>query len=121
MIDFKIGKPYNFRKYNCWDYVREIRQENGIKTRQYQPQNLDNAFEIITAEMQKLGNGLTKVIKPKNFDIVIGHNKTSKRNIYHCGLFFDNQVIHCDRKLRQVVAQDAQGFYRSFDGVKFWR
>ena len=71
--------------------------------------------------MQKLGNGLTKVTAPKNFDIVIGHKKTGTRNAYHCGLFFDNNIIHCDRKLRQVVAQSTQEFYKGFDGVKFWR
>ena len=121
MIDFKIGKPYSFKDYNCWDYVREVRLENGIKTKKYSAGTLDKAFEVITSEMQKLGNGLTKVDSPVNFDIVIGHTDNGKRNLYHCGLFYDGMIVHCDRKMKQVVASTARDFYKAYDGVKFWR
>lgn len=121
MIDFKIGTPYVFRTYNCWDYVRDIRESNGIKTKKYSAGTLGKAFEIITAEMQKLGNGLTKVDSPINFDIVIGYKESTKRNDYHCGIFYGGMVMHCDRKMKQVVASTAQEFYSAFDGVKFWR
>lgn len=121
MIDFKIGIPYSFKSYNCWDYVADIRAENGIKTKHYQPVNLGNAFEIITAEMQRLGHGLTRVNKPDNFDVIIVHKNTNKRPIYHCGLYFDGMAIHCDRNAKQVVSESYNEFISKYDGVNLWR
>ena len=120
-MDFDIGKRYDFRTHNCWDYVRNIRLKAGLTAKKYNAGTLESAFEMITSEMQKLGNGLTKVDNPNNLDVVIGYKNVGKRLSYHCGIFYDNQVIHCDRKMRQVVAQSAQDFYKGFDGVKFWR
>jgi len=121
MIDFYIGKPYSFRDFNCWDYVALVRSENGIKTRKYQAVNLGNAFEIITAEMQKLGNGLTLVSNPADFDIIIAHKKKGESLVYHCGLYYKGEIMHCDRNLKQVVAQNYKEFSQGFEGVKIWR
>lgn len=120
-MEFYIGRPYSFRGFNCWDYVSLIRKENGIKTKKYQPVNIENAFEIITAEMQKLGNGLTQVSTPDDFVIVIGHKYNGKRYSYHCGIYYKGDVMHCDRHLRQVVCETYNDFKSKFEGVKLWR
>lgn len=117
MIDFKIGKHYSFRDYNCWDYVADIRKTNGIKTKLFKPKNLANAFKMITAQMQKVGHGLILVSKPENFDIVM----VKKGDIYHCGLYYDNLVIHCSRQLRQVVSESFVDFKKPYSECTFWR
>ena len=120
-MDWQIGKPYSFRNFNCWDYVKEIRESRGIKTRAFQPVNIKNAFEIITAEMQKISHGLTRVQSPENFDVVIVHKKEGKKTLYHCGVFFNGEVRHCSRALRQVVNESFSDFKRQYDGFTLWR
>lgn len=120
-MDFMIGKPYSFRYFNCWDYAVDIRSQANIKTSVFQPVNLKNAFEIITAEMQKLGHGLTKVDTPNNFDIAIVHKCDGSRIIYHCGVYHDGNIAHCSRSLGQVVYEPLNDFKNKYDGCVFWR
>ena len=119
-MEFYIGKAYSFRDFNCWDYVSLIREENNIKTKQYQPLNLSNAFDLITAEMQKLGNGLTLINSPQDFSIVIGSRKNNNKFLYHCGLYYQGMVMHCDRNLRQVVSEPYNEFTSKFQDFKIW-
>ena len=121
MINWYIGKPYSFRNFNCWHYVKTIRDEQGIKTKTFQPINIKNAFEIITAEMQKISHGLTKVEAAINYDIVIVHKKQKGKNVYHCGIFFDNEVRHSSRELGQVVNETFKDFIDKYDGYTLWR
>ena len=116
-MDFKIGTPYNFRHYNCWDYVAEIRKDNGIKTKLFKPKNLDNAFKMITAQMQKLEHGLTLVTDKQDFDIII----TKKGSVYHCGLCFGGDVIHCSRQLKQVAKESFTDFIKPYESFNLWR
>lgn len=120
-MNLYIGKPYSFRKFNCWDYVAKVRADNNIKTKLFQPVNMENAFDTITAEMQKLGHGLTKVTTPRDFDIVITKKDTSKRPIYHCGLFYGGGVAHCSVQEKQVVYSSLSEFKANANGVTFWR
>ena len=117
MIDFKIGTPYNFKDYNCWDYCADVRRDNGIKTKLFKPKNLANAFKEITAQMQKLGHGLMLVTDKQDFDIII----TKKAGIYHCGLCYGNDVIHCSRQLRQVVKEPFVNFIKPYESHNLWR
>lgn len=117
MIDFMVGTPYVFRTFNCWDYVAKVRVDNGIKTKLFKPKNLDNAFKMVKAEMQKLGHGLTKVSSPENFDIII----TRKGEVYHCGLYYNNDVVHCSRQLRQVVKESFADFTKPYEEYTLWR
>jgi hypothetical protein len=117
LIDFKIGKPYSFREYNCWDHVAEVRKENGIKTKLFKPKNLDNAYKLITAQMQKLESGLTLVDHKIDMDIVI----VKKGRTYHCGLCFGDDVIHCSRQLKQVVKESFSDFIKTYESYTLWR
>lgn len=119
--DFLIGKPYSFRSFNCWDYAVKIRKMNNIVTKQFKPRDLTNAFEVITAEMQKLDHGLTKVSMPQNFDIIILDKRDRGRLIYHCGIYHDGNVAHCSRASGQVLYESYKDFTNSYDGAVIWR
>ena len=116
-MDFMIGEPYAFRLFNCWDYVSKIRSNNGIKTKLFKPKNLNNAFKLIKTEMQKLEHGLIKVDTPENFDIVI----TRKGNIYHCGIYFNDDVMHCSRAYKQVIKETFADFIKPYESFTLWR
>lgn len=116
-MDFKIGTPYSFREHNCWDYVANIRRDNNIKTKLFKPANISNAFKMITAQMQKLEHGLTLVDNKQDFDIII----VKKANVYHCGLCFGNDVMHCSRPLKQVVKESFIDFIKPYESYTLWR
>ena len=117
MIDFKIGKPYNFTTYNCWDYSAEIRKENGIETKLFKPRNLSNAFKEITSQMRKLDAGLMLVSDKQDFDIIM----TKKGRSYHCGICFGSDVMHCSRGLKQVVKESFVDFIKPYESYTIWR
>lgn len=120
MIDL-IGKPYDFKSYNCWHHAVFVRDQVGIKTKQFAPRTLENAFKVITAQMQALGHGLLKVDAPQDYDICIVHKKISGREVYHCGVYFEGRVSHCCREARQVRFEELSAFQSGFEGITFWR
>jgi hypothetical protein len=115
-----IGKPYSFRDYNCWDFVVEARADANIQTRHFKPKTLANAFEIITAQMKKIDNGLTRAEAPENYDIVISCN-ARRLSLYHCGLYLNGDVFHCDRSRKQVVKDTLAEFINLYGEITFWR
>mgnify|MGYP003645030394 FL=1 len=118
---FYIGKPYSFKSFNCWDYAVSIRKNNGIETKQFKPRTMANAFEVITAEMQKLDHGMMKVDTPENFDIVIVNKVELGRLSYHCGIFHNGYIAHCDRVSGQVLYQSYNKFIKGYEGAVIWR
>lgn len=116
-----IGKRYSFKHFNCWDYAVLIRSEQGLTTKKFNPINIGNAFDVITAEMQKINHGLVKVDEPQDFDIVIIKTMKGDRATYHCGIMFEGGVAHCCQKHRQVVYSTFNEFINNTDGVTFWR
>jgi hypothetical protein len=120
MLTKYIGKKYSFLKYNCWDFVVEARKECGIETKIFKPRTLRDAFQVITAQMQKLGSGLTKVDDQQDYDIVIV-SKNGAFTSYHCGLCFKGLVVHCCPTVGSVTSCTLFEFTRDTDGVSFWR
>ena len=116
-MDFLIGTPYSFRSFNCWNYVSKVRASNGIKTKLFNPESLTGAFLLIEREVKKLDHGLVKVKDPENFDIVI----TRKGKVYHCGLWFNGDVMHCSRQLKQVVKESFTDFIKPYESFTLWR
>lgn len=117
MIDFNIGKPYSFKNYNCWDYVADIRKSNGIETTIFKPKNKNNAFQMFTAQMQKLGHGLTKVNNKQDLDIII----VRKGAAYHCGLIYGADVMHNSNQLKQVIKESFVEFIKPYESYTLWR
>tara|TARA_R110000744_G_scaffold14616_2_gene41430 strand:- start:240 stop:533 length:294 start_codon:yes stop_codon:yes gene_type:complete len=97
--------------------VADIRGRMDIKTKTFKPKNISNAFKLITAQMQKLEHGLTLVDTKENFDIII----VKKGAVYHCGLCFGNDVMHCSRPLKQVVKESFIDFIKPYESFTLWR
>ena len=121
MIAKYIGIPYNWRRFNCWDYVVKVRKDNNIKTKMFKPRTIANAFQVITAEMQKLDHGLLRVDKPEDFDIVIAGLKKGERFEYHCGIFYGGDVSHCCSRFGSVINQSFNDFKNGYETISIWR
>ena len=120
-ISSYTGKPYSFKRYNCWDHAVAVRKDNGIKTKAFSPKSMSNAFKIITAEMQRLDHGLTLVDAPQNYDVVIIKKACCEPAVYHCGVWFNGMVSHCSRDAGQVIMEPIQAFSAGYERVTFWR
>lgn len=120
MIEY-IGIPYSFRNYNCWSHAVKVRADKGIKTKNFRPRNMSNAFKLITAQMQQLGHGLTQADTPEDYDIAITSKQVGQRTEHHCGIYYKGDVSHCDGLRRQVVQDSLQEFIKTYGAVKFWR
>ena len=117
MIDFKVGAPYSFRNYNCWDYCVDIRNAAGFKTKEFKVKTLRAGFSEIAKQMNEIEHGLLLVTEKENFDIVM----VKRCESYHCGLFYDGDVIHCSGHLKQVVKQSFNSFIESYESFTLWR
>jgi hypothetical protein len=116
-----VGKPYNFRRYNCYHHVSAVRKDFGIETKMFKARTLDDAFELITAQMSTIGNGFALVDKPQNFDVVFVEKKHKGRKVYHCGVYHDGYVSHCCNIFGSVRHQELSEFKKGYTGVTFWR
>jgi hypothetical protein len=116
-----IGKPYNFRNYNCWQHAAKVRDDFGIKTRMFQPRTIKEAFVLIQAQMTVIDNGLSLVDEPQDFDIVFIEKEVGGRRVYHCGVFHDGNVSHCCNNFGSVRYEPLNDFKKGYTGVSFWR
>ena len=116
-----IGIPYSFRKMNCWHFVVLVRKEFNIKTKMFKTRTLEDAFKVITAQMQLINHGLSIVDTPQNFDIVIVEKKKSNRRVFHCGVYYDGGVLHCDNVFKSSRYEPLSEFKKGYEGVTFWR
>ena len=121
MKQFYIGKAYSFRSFNCWHYVSKVRADQGIETKAFSTKNFKEAFSTITKQMRGVDHGLTKVDKPQNFDIVIINKTELGRLSYHCGVFHNGYIAHCDRVSGQVLYQTYKQFTQGYEGAVIWR
>ena len=67
------GRRYDFRKYNCWTHVRQVRADAGIETPRFDVA-APSAADAMFAEGQRDSRGLTSVAEPKDFDAVLMRN-----------------------------------------------
>lgn len=116
-----IGKPYSFRDYNCWTHAAAVRNDFGIKTKMFQPKTMADAFVLIQAQMSVVGNGLSLVKEPQDFDIVFVEKMHNKRKVYHCGIYHEGNVSHCDNNFGSVRYEPMAQFTDGYTGVTFWR
>ena len=120
-MDMMIGKPYSFRYFNCWHYAAAIREQAKIKTPRFSPQNISEAFDLITSQMQALGHGLKRVHAVQDYDIVIGKKTKAGRLDYHCGVYVGGRVFHCHRGKGQVTHDQYDEFCGIYSEVSLWR
>jgi hypothetical protein len=116
-----IGIPYKFRTMNCWHFVVMVRKEFNIKTRMFKTRTMQDAFDVITAQMSIIDNGLSLVDEPQDFDIVIVEKIHKKRRAFHCGVYHDGGVLHCDNQFKSSRYEPLEEFKKGYEGVTFWR
>lgn len=120
-MEFFIGKPYDFRDYNCYHHVAAVREYHGIATKMFQPKTKSKAFELITAQMKSAGSGFSLVDSPEDFDMVMVEKKIGSRVVYHCGVYHDGNVSHCDNAFGSVRYESYSEFIKSYERATFWR
>lgn len=121
MIAKFIGIPYRFKTMNCWHFVVMVRKEFDIKTRMFKTRTMEDAFNVITAQMSIVDNGLSLVSEPQDFDIVIVEKMRGGRRVYHCGVYYEGGVLHCDNAFKSSRYEPLEQFKEDYKGVTFWR
>jgi|TARA_R110000751_G_scaffold40080_2_gene95176 hypothetical protein len=113
--------PYSFMRFNCWDFVVKVRKDNGLRCETFRPKKLRDAFALISSHLESDHLGFEKVETLKNFDIILCDKKLGKLSIFHCGIYFDGMIYHCDRGRGQVTLDKLDAFTKQFESVTFWR
>ena len=108
-------------RFNCWDFVVKVRKDNGIDCEVFRPKKLREAFAIISNHLESNRVGFKKVTELQNFDIIVCDKNMGKSSIFHCGIFFDGMVYHCDRGKGQVTFDSVDVFTKQYESVTFWR
>lgn len=120
MINNYTGKPYNFRKYNCWHHVRAVRADAGLNTPEFDvtsPAAINSAFDAGHYDTK----GLVKVKEPQNFDAVLLGAHLAGRIVWHAGVYYDGFVSHCELASRQVRLELLTEMKERYVEIEFWR
>ena len=119
-INDYTGKPYNFRNYNCWHHVRQVRTDAGIETPCFDvatPSGSDAMF----AEGLRDSRGLVRVDVPQDFDAVLMGERHGSRIVWHSGVYYRGYVSHCELASRQVRLEALADIRARFQEIQFWR
>lgn len=119
-INDYTGRAYNFRRYNCWQHVRAVRDDAGLYTPEFDvisPAHIQDAFD----DGHSAPKGLEQVFHPINFDAVLMATKVAGRLVWHAGVYFDGFVSHCELAARQVRLESLSDLRARFSEIEFWR
>lgn len=119
-INDYTGRAYNFRRYNCWHHVRNVRADAGLDTPQFDvisPAQIQAAFD----DGHAAPKGLEQVFAPKNFDAVLMCQRVAGRLVWHAGVYYDGYVSHCELAARQVRLEPLSDLKLRFVEIEFWR
>lgn len=116
-----IGLPYSFARFNCWDFVVKVRTDLGLPCDTFRPKKLRAAFSLIDEHLHGDHAGFDKVEKPQNYDMVMCEKDIGGEYTFHCGIFYNGDVYHCDRAKGQVSFDRLNQFVKPYKSVTFWR
>lgn len=116
-----IGLPYSFSKFNCWDFVVKVRNDNGLKCEVFRPKKLRDAFSLISKHLRREHAGLTEVKSLQDYDIIMCEKMLGKFSTFHCGIYYQGLVYHCDRSKGQVSYDNLKDFTKPYKSYSFWR
>lgn len=114
------GRIYDFRCYNCWHHVTDVRKDAGLATPDFNvasPTKINSAFDA----GHKDAKGLTRQQTPENYDVVLMGFKHAGRIIWHSGVYFDGCVSHCERAAKQVKFEELADLKAVYPEIEFWR
>lgn len=109
--------------YNCWQHVVSVRKDAGIKTKIYTvasmvPAVIASKFNIERAKNQ---HGLTKIIKPQNYDIIIFVRPMVGVDYHHAGIYYEGHISHCCNAVGQVILEPLRDAVKNRRSIEFWR
>lgn len=114
------GLAYNFRTYNCWHHVVNVRKDAGLKTPDFNvanPMLINYAFD----SGHENPKGLTRQQVPKDYDIVLLGFKHAGRIVWHSGVYYGGNVSHCERIAKQVKYEPLADLRAVYTEIEFWR
>lgn len=119
-INDYTGMAYDFRKMNCWHFVRLVRSEAGLITPEFDvmsPVGINAAFDAGHEDSK----GLVRVIEPSDFDAVLMGCRIGRRVIWHSGVYYQGMVSHCERNAKQVRLESLSDIRLKYTEIEFWR
>ena len=119
-INDYTGRRYDFRKYNCWHHVRQVRADSGIDTPRFDVAS-PSAAGTMFAEGQRDSRGLTPVAEPQDFDAVLMGVRHGGRVVWHSGVYYAGYVSHCELASRQVKLESLADIRARYQEIQFWR
>ena len=87
----------------------------------FRPKKLREAFQLIMDHLHGDHAGLEQVESLKNYDIIMCEKELGKDSTFHCGIFYNDLVYHCDRTKGQVTYDNLADFSAPYKSVTFWR
>lgn len=125
MIEY-VGIPYNLLNnggLNCWTFVALIyAKELDQELIDFTPES--NSVSAINAAFTKAfmdgSHGFCQVDRPADFDVVVIKAFRKMSTMFHCGVMYDNNVVHCSREHKQSVYEPLSKMSKGGD-VEFWR
>lgn len=119
-INNYTGMKYDFRKMNCWHYVRMVRADAGMETPEFDvlsPSGINDAFDSGHCDSK----GLMQCYEPADFDAVLMGYRLGKRIVWHSGVYFKGMVSHCERMAKQVKLESLSDIRLKYTEIEFWR
>jgi len=114
------GRPYNFRTYNCWHHVRQVRADAGIDTPRFDVARPSEADAMFAGGFED-SRGLTQVDAPQDFDAVLMGERHGRRIVWHSGVYYRGYVSHCELASKQVKLESLADISARFQEIQFWR
>ena len=109
-----VGIAYEYRTYNCWHHVREVRADAGLKTPEFDCVSHDCEYGIF--ELGRETKAMWQLETPQNYCAVLMLNGKE----WHSGVYCDGYVSHCDRNAKQVRLDSLAALTKRCDIVEFW-
>lgn len=119
-INDYTGRRYDFRRYNCWHHVRQVRADAGIETPRFDVASPSGA-DAMFAEGFCDSRGLVQVEVPRDFDAVLMGERLGHRIVWHSGVYYGGYVSHCELAARQVKLESLTDIRARFQEIQFWR
>lgn len=112
-IELQLGKRYSYKKFNCWHLVMEYLHN----VPDYSPEEKENIQQAFIEALAKHKELFEEVSEPCNGDVVIYISSI----ICHCGLWFDNKVLHNSPQIKQVAMENHREILKRFKQCRYFR
>lgn len=121
-----IGIPYSLRPVdgclNCWELVAQVYSDVfGQSLPMFKADNNRDVGAAFTAAFASGEHGFTRSETYQDFSVIIMSNKRKKFSSIHCGIIYNNMVLHSSGDAKQVVYQTIKQATSEFKEFEFWQ